>query len=81
MRRQFIVSTYSPFVTSGGPPGYLYERGVREAAWVARATLAGDAQKIDLFGNTAMLDVRDVRAGSHPTVVVLPALREPEVAP
>ena len=79
--RRLIVSTYSPFVTPNGPPSYLYERGVREAAWVARATLAGDAQKIDLFGNTAMLDRRDVRAGSHPTVVVLPALREPDVAP
>jgi hypothetical protein len=79
--RRLIVSTYSPFVTPSGPPSYLYERGVREAAWVARGTLAGDAQKIDLFGNTAMLDRRDVRAGSHPTVVVLPALREPDIAP
>lgn len=75
--RRLIVSTYSPFVTPNGPPSYLFERGVREAAWIARATLAGDAQKIDLFGNTAMLDRRDVRTGSHPTVVVLPALREP----
>lgn len=79
--RRLIVSTYSPFVTSNGPPSYLYERGVREAAWVARATLVGDAQHIDLFGNTAMIERRDVRTGSHPTVVVLPALREPDVAP
>jgi hypothetical protein len=79
--RRLIVSTHSPFVTPNGPPAYLYERGLREAAWGARATLAGDALKIDLFGNTAMLDRRDVRTGSYPTVVVLPALREPDVAP
>lgn len=79
--RRLIVSTYSSFATANGPPSYLYERGMRESAWVARATLAGDAQKIDLFGNTAMLDRRDVRSGSHPTVVVLPALRELDVAP
>ena len=77
--RRLVVSTYSPVVTPNGSPGYLFERGVREAAWVARGTLAGDALRIDLFGNTTMLDRRDVRTGSHPTVVVLPALREPDV--
>jgi hypothetical protein len=78
--RRLIVSTNQPFVTPNGAPGYLYERGVREAAWVPRGTLAGEALSIDLFGNTAMLDRRDVRTGSHPTVVVLPALREPDIA-
>jgi hypothetical protein len=77
--RRLVVSTYSPINTPEGSPGYLFERGVREAAWTARGRLAGDAVKIEMFGNTAMLDRRDVRTNSHPTVVVLPALREPDV--
>ena len=78
--RRLIVSTFAPRAPDG-PPAYLYERGMREAAWVPRATLAGDALRMDLSGNTVMLDRRDVRTASHPTVVVLPALREPDVAP
>lgn len=76
--RRLVVSTTNPFQ---GAPSYLFERGVRESSWVARATLAGDGLSIDLSGNTAMVDRRGVRAGTFPTVVILPALREPDVAP
>jgi hypothetical protein len=60
--------------------GYLFERGLRESAWVARASLASNALSVDLSGNTAMLDNKGLRYGTFPTVVNLPALREPDVA-
>lgn len=79
--RRLLISTTSPFDSGLGPPTYLFERGMRESDWVARATLAGNGLSIDLSGNTAMVDRRGPRGGTFPTVVNLPALREPEVAP
>jgi hypothetical protein len=78
--RRLVVSTGSP-APIGDTPGYLFERGWRESAWVARASLAGNAASIDLSGNTVMMDSRGLRFGTFPTVVNLPALREPDVAP
>jgi hypothetical protein len=78
--RRLIVSTTNPFQGGLGPPSYLFERGVREAGWTARATLAGDGLTIDLSGNTTMIDRRGQRAGTAPTIVNLPALREPDIA-
>lgn len=78
--RRLIVSTTNPFQGGLGPPSYLFERGVRESSWAARATLAGDGLSIDVSGNTAMIDRRGQRAGTAPTVVNLPALRELEFA-
>jgi hypothetical protein len=79
--QRLVISTTSPFDSGLGPPSYLFERGMRESDWVARATLAGNGVSIDLSGNTAMVDRRGPRGGTFPTVVNLPALREPEVAP
>jgi hypothetical protein len=79
--RRLVVSTgtFGPFDEDVN--GYLFERGLRESAWVARATLASNALSVDLSGNTAMLDNKGLRFGTVPTVVNLPALREPDVAP
>lgn len=79
--RRLVVSTSSPFSDALGPPSYLYERGMREPDWAVRATLAGSGLSIDLSGTTAMIDRRGQRGGTVPTVVNLPALREPDVAP
>lgn len=79
--RRLIVSTRSPFQSGLGPPSYLFERGVRESSWAARATLAGAGLSIDISGDTAMIDRRGVRGGTEPTVVNLPVLRETEAAP
>jgi hypothetical protein len=79
--RRLVVSTTNPFQSGLGPPSYLFERGVRESSWVARATLAGDGLSIDLSGNTAMVDRRGLRSGTFPTVVNLPTLRELDVTP
>lgn len=79
--RRLVISTTNPFDSGIGPPTYLFERGMRESDWVARATLAGSALSIDLSGTTAMVDRRGVRGGTVPSVVDLPALREPDVAP
>jgi hypothetical protein len=79
--RRLIVSTSNPFQSGLGPPSYLFERGVRESSWVARATLAGDGLSIDLSGATAMVDRRGIRGGTTPTVVNLPALREADITP
>lgn len=79
--RRLVISTTSPFDSGLGPPSYLFERGMRESDWVARATLAGSGLSIDLSGNTAMVDRRAPRGGTFPTVVNLPALGEPDVAP
>ncbi len=54
---------------------------MRESAWAARATLAGDGLTIDVSGNTTMIDRRGQRVGSVPTIVNLPTLREPDIAP
>lgn len=79
--RRLVVSSDNPYPYAQGPFGYLFERGLRESAWVARATLAGSGFRIDLSGNTAMIDTKGMRFGTFPTVVNLPALREPDVAP
>ncbi len=79
--RRLVISTMTSFPSGDGPPSYLFERGMRESSWGARATLAGDALSIDLSGNTTMVDRRGARGGTFPTVVNLPALREPDVAP
>jgi hypothetical protein len=79
--RRLIVSSENSYPYASGPFGYLFERGLRESAWVSRATLAGNGLSIDLSGNTVMIDSEGLRFGTFPTVVNLPALREPEVAP
>ena len=71
------MGTYGPFDKE--VHGYLFERGLSESAWVPRATLASNALSVDLSGNTAMLDNKGLRYGTFPTVVNLPALREPDV--
>jgi hypothetical protein len=79
--RRLVVSSDNSYPYAQGPFGYLFERGLRESTWVARASLAGRALSIDLSGNTAMMDSEGLRFGTFPTVVNLPALREPDVAP
>jgi hypothetical protein len=79
--RRLVVSSRNGYPFFQGPSGYLFERGVRESAWVARATMAGFGLSIDLSGNTAMVDAEGLRSGTFPTIVNLPALREPDVAP
>jgi hypothetical protein len=79
--RRLVVSTGSPNPLAGDLRGYLFERGLRESAWDARASLAGNGFTVDLSGSTVMIDNKGLRIGSFPTVVNLPALREPDVAP
>jgi hypothetical protein len=79
--RRLVVSSENSYPYAQGPFGYLFERGLRESAWVARAAMAGNGLSIDLSGNTAMVDSEGLRFGTFPTVVNLPALREPDVAP
>jgi hypothetical protein len=79
--RRLVVSSDNSYPYAQGPFGYLFERGLRESTWVARASLAGRALSIDLSGNTTMMDSEGLRFGTFPTVVNLPALREPDVAP
>lgn len=79
--RRLVVSAENSYPFAQGPFGYLFERGLRESAWIARASLAGSGFSIDLSGNTAMIDGKGLRFGSFPTVVNLPALIEPDVAP
>lgn len=79
--RRLVVSSFNSYPYFDGPTGFLFERGLSESAWVARGTLAGMGYSIDLSGSTAMVDVIGLRFGSFPTVVNLPALREPDVAP
>jgi hypothetical protein len=79
--RRLVVSSSSPDPFAQEIRSYLFERGLRESAWVARATLAGNGFSVDLSGSTAMIDAKGLRFGSFPTVVNLPALLEPDVAP
>lgn len=79
--RRLVVSSDNSYPFAEGPFGYLFERGLRESAWVARASMAGKGLSIDLSGSTAMIDSAGLRFGTFPTVVNLPALREPDVAP
>jgi hypothetical protein len=79
--RRLVVNSRAYYPFYEGPEGYLFERGLRESAWVARATLAGDGLGIELSGNTVMVDLVGLRFGTFPTIVNLPALREPDVAP
>lgn len=79
--RRLVVSSDNSYPFAPGPYGYLFERGLRESAWVARASLEGKGLSIDLSGSTAMIDSEGLRFGTFPTVVNLPALREPDVAP
>lgn len=79
--RRLVVSSMNPYPFAEGPSGYLFERGLSESAWVARASLAGNGLSIDLSGSTAMIDSKGLRFGTFPTVVNLPALREPDIAP
>lgn len=91
--RRLIVSAAAPQDPTTGPYTYLFERGVTDPNWRPRAQFAtkNGAQRpmpsIFLSGNTAMIDVEatdldppDYR-GVIPSVVNLPALLEPEVAP
>lgn len=79
--RRLVVSAHNNYPFFDGPKGFLFERGLRESAWVARATLAGDGLGTEISGNTVMVDVTGARFGTFPTVVNLPVLREPDVAP
>lgn len=90
--RRLIVSGDAPQVPTTGPYTYLFERGLTDADWLPRGafTTRNGAQRatpsIFISGNTAMVDVaatelQDGRNGTIPSVVNLPALREPEVAP
>lgn len=79
--RRLVVSSGSPDPFAREVRGYLFERGLSESAWVARASLAGNGFSVDLSGSTAMIDNKGLRFGSFPTVINLPALREPDVAP
>jgi len=79
--RRLVVSARNGYPYFQGPSGYLFERGVRESAWVARATLAGGGLGIFLSGNTAMVDSEGLRFGTYPSVVNLPALLEPDLMP
>lgn len=79
--RRLVVSAENPYPFAPGPFGYLFERGLRESAWVPRASLAGNGLSIELSGSTSMIDVKGQSFGTFPTVVNLPALREPDVAP
>lgn len=79
--RRLTVGAHNGYPYFDGPEGFLFERGLRESSWVARGTLAGDAVGMELSGNTLMSDIIGLRFGTFPTVVNLPALREPDVAP
>jgi hypothetical protein len=79
--RRLVVSAHNNYPFFEGPKGFLFERGLRESTWVARGTLAGDGMGTEISGNTVMVDVIGARFGTFPTVVNLPALREPDVAP
>lgn len=79
--RRLVVSAHNSYPFFNGPTGFLFERGLRESAWVARGTLAGDGMGTEISGNTVMVDAIGLRFGTFPTVVNLPALREPDVAP
>lgn len=91
--RRLVVSADAPQVSTTGPYSYLFERGVTDPDWRPRAALAAKngAQRpmpsIFLSGNTAMLDVvateldPPAHYGVIPSVVNLPTLLDPEVAP
>ena len=79
--RRLVVSSVDAYPFFEPPYSYLFERGLRESSWVARASLAADGLSIELSGNTAMIDRRGQRGGTFPTIINLPALREPDVAP
>jgi hypothetical protein len=79
-RRLLISSSSSAPNTLA--PGYLYERGLQDPDWFARATMAGSGLSVSLSGSTAFVDVlaerENVDFGSAPTIVNLPALLEPD---
>lgn len=91
--RRLIVSAAAPQVPTTGPYTYLFERGVTDPDWRPRAQFAAKngAQvpmpSIFLSGNTAMINVvaTDLDPPDHtgviPSVVNLPALLDPEIAP
>lgn len=90
--RRLIVSGDAPQVPTTGPYTYLFERGLTDADWLPRGAFAtrNGAQRptpsIFISGNTAMVDVVATELlsgqnGTIPSVVNLPALREPDVAP
>lgn len=79
--RRLVVGAHNNYPFFQEPTGFLFERGLRESAFVARGSLAGDALSLELSGNTVMADVIGTRFGTFPTVVNLPALREPDVSP